>query len=439
VIATFSSRNPATFGVLLALITLQFAGSVSAQSLDAMRDRFREQCRAKVIEEQGRNPGNRSRVAACVLGKMESAIRASRHETANAPTPTGEGLRLFEFTPLLAQPHKGPAEAKGVVYMLGGYFLNDRLLDNYRLGPYFLKSLSEDGWDVIFAKLPQSVVGVEGIETLGQAARTMERRATEFRAEGYKRVIVGGHSWGAWVALVAGRDGVAADALLVSAPATFGPNISPTTHKPNSSFRMNLTEFGPATDKVKMPTVLIIPDDNIWDPDPAARGEIAEKHFMQANVPHFVIAKPPGFYGHFTSWLPFFDFAYGKCIDAFLETPKTQACTLPLIAKDDFRSILRIKQVADADKKRIISPEMLMGKKFAVYENNDINRQYDFISTGQRINILPNKDEHETFAFRDGLLCAASKCSTLIRWSEREILEFDGKTGDLKAWWIAEQ
>jgi hypothetical protein len=236
--------------------------------------------------------------------------------------------------------------------------------------------------------------------------------------------------------MIAVRDGATADALLLSAPNPFGPRLSPTDGKPNQEFGMIVSEFGPALSKVKIPTVMIVPDDNNWDPDPAARGQIAEKHFTQANVPHLVIAKPPGFFGHFAGWLPFFDYAYGRCIAKFLENPNSNACPLSPIANDDFRSILNLRQIVDADKRRITSADTLVGKKIDAYENRRISRQNDYISSSQRTDLQPVSEVRETYSFRDGLLCAEGECSTLIRWSEREILEFEPKTGDLKAWWI---
>jgi hypothetical protein len=239
--------------------------------------------------------------------------------------------------------------------------------------------------------------------------------------------------------MMAARDGAAADALLLSAPNTFGPRISPISGLPNGDFRLTVTEFGPVLSKINIPTVLILPDDTIWDPDPGARGQIAEKNFTQANVPHLVIAKPPGFSGHFAGWLPFFDFVYGKCIARFLENQNSDTCPLPPISNGDFRSILNLKQVTDADKKRITSAETLVGKKFDIYENNDFNRRYDYISPNQRIDMQAASDARESFLFRAGLLCSGNNCSTLIRWSDHEILEFDAKAGDLKAWWIEDK
>ncbi len=435
-IASLHAATALAAGLTLAVVAA--AAPALAQSPQALIGKYRQQCLAQFSNLGG--PGQQgvvfAHVHACIEAKMKAAMPAMERDKANAPTPGGQGLTLLEFTPWLDHPRRGPAEAKGVIYFVGGYTL-DPMLDDYKLGPYMFKTLSDDGWDIIFAKMPQSERHPPiAIETLGEGARTMERRAKELRAEGYKRVVVGGHSWGAWVALVAARDHVDADAILSSAPTTFGPNISPINHRPNENFRLNLSEFPAAIGKVDMPIVLIIPDDDVWDPDPAARGEMAQKHFAKANVPNILLVKPPGMTSHFTAWWPLFDFAYGKCIETFLEAPKTQVCALPPLSNADFRSILDITQVADADRKRIASAEPLVGKKFDVYIIGEFTRQYDYVSASERTKLIADAFSRERFSFRDGLLCAEGKCTSLIRWSDSELLEFDPKSGDLIAWWI---
>ena len=109
---------------------------------------------------------------------------------------------------------------------------------------------------------------------------------------------------------------------------------------------------------------------------------------------------------------------------------------LPPLSDADFRSILDITQVADADKKRIASAEPLVGKKFDVYIIGEFTRQYDYVSASERTKLIADAFSRERFSFRDGLLCAESKCTSLIRWSDSELLEFDPKSGDLIAWWI---
>ena len=211
----------------------------------------------------------------------------------------------------------------------------------------------------------------------------VRERISALHAQGYRKVVLTGHSWGAWLTLLLGKNS-AVDALIVNAPNAFGNRTSPYTGRANPNFDFALSQFAPAMDDVSVPTVLILPDDTEWDPDPAARGAIAEKHFAHIGSPNLVIVRPPGFSGQMAGYLPFFDHAFGQCIAEFLDNPATRPCPLPPIANDDFRSILDLKQVADADKKRVESGEDLVGKKFGVYALDAVLRRYNYVSTTQR-------------------------------------------------------
>ncbi len=305
-------------------------------------------------------------------------------------------MKLLEFTPWLVQKNKGPANVRGVVYFIGGGSPGTVLTSAWA-APYFFKTLSENGWDVIEAKQPQSQINSDKPSSVVQpAAVFLNRRVNELKAQGYKRVVAAGHSWGAWVCLVAAQDpDCAADVLLLSAPNPFGSKTQSRLLHENyhrgytgpvagGRFQRNLTEFGPLLDKIKTPIVLILPDDTEWDPDPGARGELALKHFTQVNVPHLIIAKPPGFYGHLGAYLPMFDYRYGTCIQSFLENPKSGACRPSPIASDDFRSIISIRQVAGADKKALSSAGELAEKNFVVYSMVDVvAKYYRYVSPGR--------------------------------------------------------
>jgi pimeloyl-ACP methyl ester carboxylesterase len=390
-----------------------------------------------------------TRLAAATPGPTpEGAI------TPQVPTPE---VKLQEFRPWLVQHQKVPAQAKGVIYFIRGASPGLTFTSG-QAAPFFCKTLSESGWDVIGARLPKEQVDslITPLRFLvRQTAAFVHRRVNELKGEGYKRVILGGHSWGGWVALAAAQSRAShpagpfvrlhaarnpdysADALLVSAPNTFGSRISAVTGKPNPNFHIALTRFEPLLQNVKTPTVLILPDDTDWDPDPGARGEIAERHFTLANVPHLIIAKPPGFSGHLAGWLPIFDYRYGTCIQAFLENPNSDACPPRRIASDDFRSIIDIRQVVEANRKSISSAQELAGKNFVAFTMADVvNKYYRYVSPGQRVTMVGNNEASEDFTVRDGLHCVGTTCSRLVRWSDGYLLEFDQNTGRLNAWWV---
>ena len=397
-------------------------------------EQYRTECRDQYANMRG--PGQRDIVAEHVRACVQAKMRARGQAAVAEPTASDQPLQLLETKAWLVGPTKGPARAKGVIYFVAGYSPERQMLDEFRLVPYYLKSLADDGWDVVRAKLPSDIAGRRGLENVGLGALAIGRRVAELNAAGYKRVIVAGHSWGAWAALLAARDGAAGDALLLSAPNTFGPQVFQTTGRPNPAFHRSLGAFGPALANDKTPTILILPDDNVWDPDPAARGQIAEQYFGGAHIPHLVITKPPGFFGHYAGWLPIFDYAYGGCMRAFLANPAAAtSCAPPALANTDFRSIANLKQVAQPH--RIVSADSLLGRKFVVYTLKDIDNKYiEYVSSAERVTMLSDNVLREPIAFHDGQQCIAQGCGVLLRWSDHEVLEFDPATGATKAWWI---
>jgi hypothetical protein len=414
-----------------AALALLAAPSGAAPAQGALFERYRAECIAQYAYLRG--PGRveivRSHVRDCIMAKMQARA---------LEPPSGEpALHLDEAAPSLVK-NSGPASAKGVVYFVRGYYPGEPTPDRFNIVPYFLKSLNASGWDAIDARGPAREPDPGPARGLWMARRAepfVGERLAALKAQGYRRVVLAGHSWGGWLGLLLGKNSVA-DALIASVPSAFGKPTSAYTGKTNPNFRLALTQFSPAIAGVGVPTVLILPEDHEWDPDPAVRAAIADKNFARTGVPHLVIDRPRGFTGHTAGRLPFFDFAFGKCVAAFLERPETQPCRLPPIANDDFRSILDIKQVADADKKQIASAEELVGKHFGVYALGAVFRRYDYLSMTQRRTTLPTREFREDFSFRDGLLCAGTACSVVVKWSEGGIFEFDPKTGKLKAWWV---
>lgn len=138
-----------------------------------------------------------------------------------------QNLKLVEFTPWLTTK-KGPQQSKGVIYFIrgwGGAVNGGGSIDEFQLIPYFIKTLADNGWDVIGAKFPNTPTKIRSAEYVPAAVRYVDQRVKELKKEGYKKVIVGGHSWGGWVAMAAAKAGSGVDAVLAMAPDAYGPKI----------------------------------------------------------------------------------------------------------------------------------------------------------------------------------------------------------------------
>ena len=138
-------------------------------------------------------------------------------------------------------------------------------------------------------------------------------------------------------------------------------------------------------------------------------------------------------------WLPIFDYRYGTCIQAF-QNPKSGTCQVSSINKNDFRSIISIRQIVEADKKSVSSAEGLTGKNFIVYRMvGVISQYYRYVSPRQRMTTAGSNETSEDFTFKDGLHCVGQTCSRLVRWSDGYLLAFDPKMGTLNAWWVEDK
>jgi pimeloyl-ACP methyl ester carboxylesterase len=426
----FAQPRHLSSGVLMTGAVALLGGAAVGQTVEELRERFRNACIAQLSLPSG--PAYReersAKVSACVRAKF--ATNAVREVQAPASSSRSE-FKLAEATPWLVPENRGPAEAKGVIYFVRGFPKESLAPDSFVPVPHFMKSLSEKGWDVLGAKVPKGERGARATAVIAPVAVLMRRRARELKAQGYKRVIVAGHSFGGWAALLAAQDAdFAADALVLSAPNTFGQRSNP-------MFDLNLSQFPVALKNIKVPTAMILPDDPVWEPDPVRRGAMAEKHFAQAEVASFILAKPPGFTGHYAAWLPVFDYAYGRCIEAFIESPAPKACVPPGLSSRDFRSIVDLKQVADAESKAITSAEPLVGKKFVVYALAEIvTHHYEYVTKVQRKHSGNKGTQSESVTFRGGQHCAGGRCAKLLEWSKGHVLEFEAETGKLLAWWV---
>jgi pimeloyl-ACP methyl ester carboxylesterase len=417
------------------------AGSASAQSNEELRNRFREECRAQFPHLRGaaHKEERAAMVSQCIKAKFVDRRRNDVRQAATERVPSNTSFVLNEFHPWLAAPNRGPAEALGMIYFARGFpEPNDR--EDVQPIPYLLKTLSDEGWDIVAARVP-SGLRHPGVEYVAEAASFLRRRTTDLKEQGYRRIILVGHSWGGWAAILAAQaPDFRADVMLLSAPNTFGSRISPVSKGPNPVYGMAITQLPRALKGIKTPTVMMLPDDTEWDPDPAQRGAITAKYFKEANVPGIVIAKPPGFFGHFAAWLPVFDYAYGRCIRAFIDNSTSEACTTPELTNDDFRSIVDIIQVADGESKVIKSAEPLVGRKFVAYTlTSRVARRYDYISPTKRQHVGRGDVQNESVSFAKDLHCAASQCTRLVKWTDREFLEFDAESGKIFGWWIEQR
>ena len=400
---------------------LVFGQAARADGGSPELEKYRGECRAALTRSGVPKDQFALRMRGCVGSKLTEAARHA-----------GENLKLVEFTPWLTH-NRGPQTAKGVIYFLRGWSGGSGFDDNF-VAPYFFKRLSEQGWDVIGAKFPYRPAGrlvSASLSLLGPTEQFVRRRLGELKAQGYRRIVLAGHSWGAWVALVA-APGSPADALLLSSPALYGDKLL--NGEPNPDVSRNVTEFPALVDKVTVPIALLMfAGDTFAAQD---RGPAAVETFKAKGTPALVIARPVGFNGHFSGWLPIFDYEYGQCLADFLDQMKSEPCRPPILTSTDFSAVFSLRQLPKGEVRKVQSVDALVGRKFVVYGVDGGTALIDYVSSSKRRVESIDQVAEEPVSAEDGLVCAAKQCSTLVSWSSHELLEFAGDVGALKAWWI---
>lgn len=353
----------------------------------------------------------------------------------SAPDAEDVSYRLKEATPWLVE-NRGPDKAKGIVYFIRGFDRFSPVIDEYRGVHFFIKTLHDQGWDIVAAKYPYRPNYTERAANVAPlAASQLRQRAKGLRAQGYKKVVIIGQSWGAWSTMLAADDNeFAADAIVLLVPATWGTRI--VSGRLNYFFQLNRTEFGPLLADVKRPVALILFAGDEYDP--GGRGQIAKDIFRRHNISNLLIDNPPGFKGHYAAWLPVFDFVFGSCVSSFIESPVTAQCSLPSLDDADFRSIVQRDQIKDFDSRKISSVDELAGRTFVIYRTGSGPVHADF-SRGQSSHTLKASGAvDERFSFSSGRFCLLSECFDLVRWDERHLVGFDSITGNARSWWIRE-
>jgi pimeloyl-ACP methyl ester carboxylesterase len=361
--------------------------------------------------------------------RMSVAVAAPK----GAPLPRSGPITLHEYTPWLVT-NRGPAKAVGVFYFIAGLTPEEPDDDRHQAPQYFLKSLAEAGWDIVYAKYPQTLAYPGHEDAHRRVAEFIRARVQQLKDEGYRRVILGGQSWGAWATLVAERNGkLAADALFLMAPATYGARTA-LSGRSNLSFHLNRSEFAVLVKSIEKPTAAVFFSDDAFDP--GGRAKLLEDHLRSRRLAGLVIDSPSGIKGHNAGWIPAFDFRYGKCLEAFFETLTSERCEPRTVSTTDFRAIANLKDIPDSDAKRIVSPEQLVGRSYVVYSTAGSAWKTIYQSDRAVALLTPKGRNEQGFEFKDGQHCRENQCRVLVKWDDKHLISFDPKSGAATSWWI---
>jgi pimeloyl-ACP methyl ester carboxylesterase len=344
--------------------------------------------------------------------------------------PPVAGVTLNEFQPWLTTRHE-PGAAQGVIYFMRGH-TGGRTENDFHALHFFLGTLSQRGWNIIGAQAPYGVHYRPPDN--GRVGAYVAERSRQLRREGYKRVVVGGHSRGAWYTLMAEAQAkLDADALLLLVPASFGERTRE-DGRPNPFFLKNRSEFIPLIRAVRKPTALFLFEGDTFDP--GGRGVIAAEQFQRRKLSSLLVSSPSGFKSHYAAVPPTFDFAYSACIDSFFVSLQTRTCHSPEFDPADFRSSIDLDRIDEAKVELVEGAGAFSGRSFVVYTLGGGIREVTFTSSTSASIRTARERSQSPWTLKGGQLCLGSDCEIIRRWDERHYLAFDPNSRIISSWWI---
>ncbi|MBV9860540.1 MAG: alpha/beta hydrolase [Alphaproteobacteria bacterium] len=202
----------------------------------------------------------------------------------------------------------GPEKAAGVIVWSHGRSINSE--DSQSPTPPYLAALHDAGWEVMrFNRLRAE-------DTLPESTRRLVDHAAALKGQGYKRVVLAGQSFGAFLSLMAADASNDVDSVVATAPAAYG-----SFDEFYDSWRLNATRLYPLLEKVSRARVMLFYFHGD-DFDPGGRSERSRAILSQRGLGYAVIDQPAYLVGHWASSTGVFLRRFGDCIRDFVEADK---------------------------------------------------------------------------------------------------------------------
>ena len=199
----------------------------------------------------------------------------------------------------------GPIDAVGAVVWSHGRSVDAE--DYEAPAPPFLATLRSGGWDTFRFNRRR-----DG-DTLARSSRALVEDVHRLKQQGYRRVVLAGQSFGAFLSLIGADASDEVDAVIATAPAAYGNYAD---HY--DTWRANATQLYPVLQRVIRARVMLFyfHGDEF---DPGGRGERSRDILAQRHLDFLVVDQPRRLETHWAAGTPLFAQLYGNCILAFLD------------------------------------------------------------------------------------------------------------------------
>lgn len=202
----------------------------------------------------------------------------------------------------------GPQAARGVYVWANGYGPSD--LDGPQPQPH-VRPFNNAGYDVVrFDRYAMS-------DERERAAGWLRDALAEFRRMGYRSIIVGGQSRGAWNALQMLQYPGLADAVVAVSPASHGEGNNSDLLAQSDDLRALVAAVPASSARL----VFVQFTDDPYASDEAQRRELIERLRPRLGA-LLTLDRPEGFSGHFAGTNTAFGQRYGECLRHFALDPQ---------------------------------------------------------------------------------------------------------------------
>src|SRR5579872_1922275 len=207
----------------------------------------------------------------------------------------------------------GPAHAKGVVVWSHGRSVDTE--DSLSPTPPYIATLHQDGWDTYrFNRM-------RATDNLDDSARELVKRVATLKQNGYRRIVLAGQSYGAFLSLMAADASDDVHAVVATAPAAYG-----SFSDFYESWRSNATQLYPLLDRIRSARVMLFYFHGD-DFDPGGRGDRSKAILAARNIDNMVIDQPPQLTTHWAASTGLFVRRFAGCIRDFIEAAEAAPVT----------------------------------------------------------------------------------------------------------------
>jgi pimeloyl-ACP methyl ester carboxylesterase len=223
-------------------------------------------------------------------------------------------------------PHHtlGPTAAMGAVIWSHGRSV--LVEDSKSPTPGYIETFRMQGWDAFRFNRTRD------IDFLRKGSLSLASFAGMLKARGYRKVVLAGQSYGAFMSLMAADISPDVDTVVAVAPAAFGP----VRDNPKMG-ALNASRLYPVLERVRRARIMLFyfKDDMF---DPGGRGARSDQILSTHQNNHLVVDQPIGLETHWAGGTPEFTARFGPCIVAFARDGNGAAPVCQVTARSELRS-----------------------------------------------------------------------------------------------------